>query len=58
MDDIILSYVENVGDEIVLHSWVDLNDVAALSSDVEIVDGETLEVSRSGTDCEGMGPGV
>ena len=45
---------ENVGDKVVLHSGVDLNDVASLATNVEVVDGDILELSGTRADGKGV----
>ena len=51
--------MENVGDKVVLHSGVDLDDVSSLAAHVQVVDGGTfLNVLRPGTDCERMRPDI
>ena len=45
---------EDIGNEVVLHSGVDLNDVTSLATDIQVVDSDIFKILRSGADSKGM----
>ena len=49
---------EPVGDKVVLHAGVDLDDVAPLAPHVQVVDGHSLELLRARADGKRVTPGT
>ena len=47
---------ESVGNKVVFHARVDLNDVASLAPHVQVVDGRSLELLRTGADGKRVTP--
>ena len=45
----------DVGNKVILHTWVDLNDVTTLAPHVEIIDSDAHEFIWTRTDCKGVG---
>ena len=45
---------QDIGNKVIFNSWVDLDNVAPLATNVQIVDGSTLKFCRSGTDGKRM----
>ena len=49
--------MENIRHKVILHSRVDLDDVASLASNVQVVDGSTFfKIIRARANSKGVGP--
>ena len=56
MDVGIVGGKENVGNKVVLHSGVDLDNVTSLTTDIQVVDGSTFKIIGTRTDGKGVRP--
>ena len=48
--------MENIWHKVILHSRVDLDNVAPLASNIQVVDGSTFKILRARTNGKRVGP--